>query len=49
MIPCYYDVTVGGDALDFVNLSNFLNFLPLNAMEVAMFVKKLSKKQPIIL
>ena len=40
MIPCSYDVIVGGDALDFVN------FLPLNPMEVAVFSKKLSKKQP---
>ena len=29
MIPCYYDITVGGDALDFVNLGNFTLFYAL--------------------
>ena len=32
MIPSYYDVTVGGDGRDFLNLSNFIQFfLPFNA------------------
>ena len=45
MIPCCYDVIVEGNALDFVNISIFVNFLPLDATYAAMFGKKLSKKQ----
>ena len=44
MIPCYYDITVGGDAIDFVNLSNFTQFFAIKCHVSSYIWPKVVKK-----
>ena len=44
MIPCSYDVIVGGDALDFVNLSIFSQFFAIKCHTNSYVGQKVAKK-----
>ena len=44
MIPCCYDVTVGGDAPDFLNLSIFTQFFAQKCRVITYNWPKVAKK-----